>query len=45
MEVQYTKLIKLYVDNGFTKKYLVSITKKRMEGLQQISQMMDLRTR
>jgi phosphomannomutase len=34
----------LYVDNGFYKEYLVSITKKGMEGLQQINQMMiDLR--
>jgi phosphomannomutase len=40
----YKELIKLYVDNGFYKEYLVSITKKGMEGLQQISQMMvDLR--
>ncbi|MBU0939866.1 MAG: phospho-sugar mutase [Bacteroidetes bacterium] len=40
----YQELIKLYVDNGFYKEHLVSITKKGMEGLQQISQMMiDLR--
>ncbi|MFT5251075.1 MAG: phosphoglucomutase [Flavobacteriales bacterium] len=40
----YKELIKLYVDNGFYKEYLVSITKKGMEGLQQINQMMiDLR--
>lgn len=40
----YKELIKLYVDNGFYKEHLVSITKKGMEGLQQISQMMiDLR--
>lgn len=40
----YKELIKLYVDNGFYKEHLVSITKKGIEGLQQISQMMiDLR--
>ncbi|WP_026706834.1 phospho-sugar mutase [Flavobacterium frigidarium] len=40
----YKELIKLYVDNGFYKEYLISITKKGMEGLQQITQMMiDLR--
>lgn len=40
----YKELIKLYVDHGFYKEYLVSITKKGIEGLQQISQMMvDLR--
>ena len=40
----YKELIKLYIDNGFYKEHLVSITKKGMEGLQQISQMMiDLR--
>jgi phosphomannomutase len=40
----YKELVKLYVDNGFYKEHLVSITKKGMEGLQQISQMMiDLR--
>ena len=40
----YKELIKLYVDNGFYKEHLISITKKGMEGLQQITQMMiDLR--
>lgn len=40
----YQELIKLYVDNGFYKEHLVSITKKGMEGLQEITQMMiDLR--
>jgi phosphomannomutase len=40
----YKELIKLYIDNGCYKEHLVSITKKGMEGLQQITQMMiDLR--
>jgi len=40
----YKELLKLYVDNGFYKEFLVSITKKGMEGLQEINQMMvDLR--
>jgi phosphoglucomutase len=40
----YKELLKLYVDNGFYKEHLVSITKKGMEGLQEINQMMiDLR--
>ncbi|MCF6140545.1 phospho-sugar mutase [Flavobacterium sp. K77] len=40
----YQELIKLYVDNGFYKEHLVSITKKGIEGLQEITQMMiDLR--
>ncbi|OYX82198.1 MAG: phosphoglucomutase, partial [Flavobacteriales bacterium 32-34-25] len=40
----YKELLKLYVDHGFFKEYLVSLTKKGMEGLQQINQMMiDLR--
>ena len=40
----YKELIKLYVDNGFYKEHLISITKKGIEGLQQITQMMiDLR--
>lgn len=40
----YQELIKLYVGNGFYKEHLVSITKKGMEGLQEITQMMiDLR--
>lgn len=40
----YKELLKLYVDFGFYKEYLVSLTKKGMEGLQEINQMMvDLR--
>ncbi|CAM4075180.1 phospho-sugar mutase [Flavobacterium weaverense] len=36
----YKELLKLYVDNGFYKEHLVSLTKKGMDGLQEISQMM-----
>ena len=40
----YKELQQLYVEHGFYKEYLVSITKKGMEGLQEINQMMiDLR--
>jgi phosphomannomutase len=40
----YKELLQLYVEHGFYKEYLVSITKKGMEGLQEINQMMiDLR--
>ena len=40
----YKELLQLYVENGFYKEHLVSITKKGMEGLQEINQMMiDLR--
>ncbi|HJR99888.1 MAG TPA: phospho-sugar mutase [Flavobacterium sp.] len=40
----YKELLKLYVDHGFYKEYLVSLTKKGIEGLQEINQMMiDLR--
>ena len=40
----YKELLNLYVDNGFYKEYLVSLTKKGMDGLQEINQMMiDLR--
>lgn len=40
----YKELLQLYVDHGFYKEHLVSITKKGMEGLQEINQMMiDLR--
>lgn len=40
----YKELLKQYVDFGFYKEYLVSLTKKGMEGLQEINQMMvDLR--
>lgn len=36
----YKELLQLYVDNGFYKEYLVSMTKKGMDGLQEINQMM-----
>ena len=36
----YKELLKLYVDNGFYKEHLVSMTKKGMDGLQEINQMM-----
>lgn len=36
----YKELLKLYVDNGFYKEHLVSLTKKGMDGLQEINQMM-----
>ena len=40
----YKELQQLYVDHGFYKEFLVSITKKGMEGLQELNQMMiDLR--
>ena len=40
----YKELLKLYVENGFYKEHLVSLTKKGMDGLQEINQMMiDLR--
>lgn len=40
----YKELLKLYVENGFYKEYLVSLTKKGMDGVQEINQMMiDLR--
>ena len=40
----YKELLQLYVENGFYKEYLVSLTKKGMDGLQEINQMMiDLR--
>ena len=40
----YKELINLYVDHGFFKEHLVSLTKKGMDGLQAINQMMiDLR--
>jgi phosphoglucomutase len=37
----YSKLIELYVKYGYYKEYLVSITKKGMDGQQQISDMME----
>ncbi len=40
----YAELLNLYVDHGFYKEQLVSLTKKGREGLQEINQMMiDLR--
>ncbi|MFV8336519.1 phospho-sugar mutase [Flavobacterium sp. RSP29] len=36
----YKELLQLYVDNGFYKEHLVSLTKKGMDGLQEINQMM-----
>ncbi|MEC5164724.1 phosphoglucomutase [Flavobacterium sp. PL11] len=36
----YKELLKLYVDNGFYKEHLVSLTKKGIDGLLEISQMM-----
>jgi phosphomannomutase len=40
----YKELINLYVDYGFYKEYLVSLTKKGIEGVSEINQMMvDLR--
>jgi hypothetical protein len=41
----YQELLNLYVDYGFYKEFLVSITKKGIEGLEEIKQMMvDMRT-
>ena len=41
----YKELLNLYVDYGFYKEFLVSITKKGIEGLAEINQMMvDMRT-
>jgi len=40
----YQELLNLYVDYGFYKEYLISLTKKGISGLQEINQMMvDLR--
>ncbi len=36
----YKELINLYVDHGFYKEYLVSLTKKGIDGLREINQMM-----
>jgi phosphomannomutase len=36
----YKELLKLYVDRGFYKEHLVSMTKKGIEGLAEINQMM-----
>ncbi len=41
----YKELLQLYVDYGFYKEYLVSLTKKGIEGAQEIKQMMgDMRS-
>lgn len=37
----YQKLLELYVEYGFYKEHLISITKKGMDGQQQIADMMD----
>jgi phosphoglucomutase len=40
----YKELLNLYVDHGYYKEYLISLTKKGISGLQEINQMMvDLR--
>lgn len=40
----YQELLKLYVEHGFYKEYLISLTKKGMDGAAEINQMMlDLR--
>lgn len=36
----YKELLELYVENGFYKEHLISLTKKGMDGLQEINQMM-----
>ena len=36
----YKELIQLYIDNGFYKERLISLTKKGIEGAQEIKQMM-----
>jgi len=36
----YQELLKLFVDYGFYKEYLISLTKKGMEGAQEINRMM-----
>lgn len=36
----YKELIELYIENGFYKEQLISLTKKGMEGIQEINQMM-----
>ncbi len=36
----YRELLNLYVDHGFYKEYLVSLTKKGIDGLREINQMM-----
>ena len=40
----YQELLNLYIDHGFYKEYLISLTKKGIDGLKEINQMMiDLR--
>ena len=40
----YQELLQIYVDNGFYKEHLISLTKKGMDGAEEITQMMvDLR--
>jgi phosphoglucomutase len=42
----YQELLKLYVEHGFYKEYLISLTKKGMDGAAEITQMMlDLRNK
>ena len=36
----YKELLQLYVENGFYKEHLISLTKKGMDGLKEINQMM-----
>ena len=36
----YKELLNLYVDHGFYKEYLISLTKKGIDGLKEINQMM-----
>jgi len=36
----YKELLQLYVENGFYKEHLISLTKKGMQGLEEINQMM-----
>ena len=40
-EVLFEKLIDLYVQYGFYKEHLISITKKGMDGQKQIAEMME----
>jgi phosphomannomutase len=41
----YRELLNLYVDHGFYKEQLVSLTKKGREGLQEINQLICVKTR
>ncbi len=40
-EALFEKMIDLYVEYGFYKEHLISITKKGMDGQQQIAAMME----